>query len=71
MFVIPDITPRANLKIQLENLMEAAGDAVFQLNDKGEILSASKRTIELIKPDGILIGLLLSDLAVTERKYID
>ncbi len=70
MFVIPDITPRANLKIQLENLMEAAGDAVFQLNDKGEILSASKRTIELIKPDGILIGLLLSDLAVPEENTL-
>ncbi len=70
MFVIPDIPPRANLKIQLENLMEAAGDAVFQLNDKGEILSASKRTIELIKPDGILIGLLLSDLAVPEENTL-
>ncbi|GBL47491.1 diguanylate cyclase/phosphodiesterase [Sulfuriferula multivorans] len=70
MFVMPDIPPRANLKIQLENLMEAAGDAVFQLNDKGEILSASKRTIELIKPDGILIGLLLSDLAVPEENTL-
>lgn len=70
MFVMPDTPPRANLKIQLENLMEAAGDAVFQLNDKGEILSASKRTIELIKPDGILIGLLLSDLAVPEENTL-
>ena len=70
MFVMPDIPPRANLKIQLENLMEAAGDAVFQLNDKGEILSASKRTIELIKPDGTLVGLLLSDLAVPEENTL-
>ncbi|WP_413439216.1 EAL domain-containing protein [Sulfuriferula sp. GW1] len=70
MFVMPDTPPRANLKIQLENLMEAAGDAVFQLNDKGEILSASKRTIELIKPDGTLVGLLLSDLAVPEENTL-
>lgn len=70
MFVMPDTPPRANLKIQLENLMEAAGDAVFQLNDKGEIHSASKRTIELIKPDGTLVGLLLSDLAVPEENTL-
>ena len=70
MFVMPDTPPRANLKIQLENLMEAAGDAVFQLNDKGEILSASKRTIELIKPDDTLVGLLLSDLAVPEENTL-
>lgn len=70
MFVMPDTPPRANLKIQLENLMEAAGDAVFQLNDKGEILSASKRTIELIKPDGTLVGLLLSELAVPEENTL-
>ncbi len=44
--------------------MEAAGDAVFQMNAKGEILCASKRTIELIKPEGTLTGLLLSDLVV-------
>jgi len=64
MFLVPDISPRANLGIQLENLLEAAGDAVFQLNTKGEILCASKRTIELLKPDGTLTGLLFSDLAV-------
>lgn len=70
MFHIPDIPPRANLKIQLENLMEAAGDAVFQLNAKGEILCASKRTIELIKPDGTLTGLLLADLVVPEDRCV-
>ena len=43
MFLVPDIPPRTNLGIQLENLLEAAGDAVFQLNTKGEILCASKR----------------------------
>lgn len=46
--------------------MEVAGDAVFQLNAKGEILCTSKRTIELIKPDGTLTGLLLADLVVPE-----
>lgn len=64
MSLAPDTPPRAHLEIQLENLLEAAGDAVFQLNANGEILCASKRTIEFIKPDGALTGLLLSDLVV-------
>ncbi|BBP03801.1 hypothetical protein TPL01_05080 [Sulfuriferula plumbiphila] len=69
MFLIP-VPPRANLEIQLENLMEAAGDAVFQLNAKGEILCASKRTIALIRPDGTLTGLLLSDLVVPGERCV-
>jgi len=64
MSLAPDTPPRAHLEIQLENLLEAAGDAVFQLNANGEILCASKRTIKFIKPDGALTGLLLSDLVV-------
>jgi diguanylate cyclase (GGDEF)-like protein len=58
------------LKIQLENLMEAAGDAVFRLDTKGEILSTSKRTIELIQPDGALTGLLLADLVRSEDSHV-
>lgn len=58
------------LKIQLENLMEAAGDAVFRLDTKGEILSTSKRTIELIQPDGALTGLLLVDLVRSEDSHV-
>ena len=58
------------LKIQLENLMEAAGDAVFRLDTKGKILSTSKRTIELIQPDGALTGLLLADLVRSEDSQV-
>jgi len=54
------------LKIQLENLMEAAGDAVFHLDTKGKILSTSKRTIELIQLDCALTGLLLAELVRSE-----
>ena len=58
------------LKIQLENLMEAAGDAVFHLDAKGEILSASKRTIELIQLDCALTGLLLAELVRSEDGHV-
>ena len=58
------------LKIQLENLMEAAGDAVFRLDTTGKILSTSKRTIELIQPDGALTGLLLADLVRSEDSHV-
>lgn len=50
--------------------MEAAGDAVFQLDAKGEILSASKRTIELIQVDGALTGRLLTDLVIAEDRHV-
>ncbi|MES1998706.1 MAG: EAL domain-containing protein [Pseudomonadota bacterium] len=50
--------------------MEAAGDAVFRLDTKGEILSTSKRTIELIQPDGALTGLLLADLVRSEDSHV-
>lgn len=59
--------PRTNLDIRLNNLMEAAGDAVFRLNAVGVILCASKRASELIQPGATLIGLLLSDLIVSEE----
>ncbi|OGB26930.1 MAG: histidine kinase [Burkholderiales bacterium RIFCSPLOWO2_02_FULL_57_36] len=42
--------------------MEAAGDAVFHLNDKGDILRASKRATEILRPNGTLCGTPLSGL---------
>lgn len=56
------ISPDANLAIQLNLLMEAAGDAVFHLNDNGDILHASKRTTEIIRPVDTLRGTALSAL---------
>ena len=37
--------------------MEMAGDAIFRLSDKGEILYASKRACDVLKPDDSLTGL--------------
>ncbi|MDP2025123.1 bifunctional diguanylate cyclase/phosphodiesterase [Sulfuriferula sp.] len=50
--------------------MEAAGDAVFHLDTKGEILSTSKRTIELIQLDCALTGLLLAELVRSEDGHV-
>jgi len=47
---------------QLVSLMEAAGDAVFWLDQKGQIVSVSKRTTELINHPGAITGQQLSDL---------
>jgi diguanylate cyclase (GGDEF)-like protein/PAS domain S-box-containing protein len=47
---------------QLVSLMEAAGDAVFQVGKSGEILYASKRALELIGRSDTLVGMQLSDL---------
>lgn len=49
-------------KEQLVSLMEAAGDAVFRLNTKGNILYASRRTIDLIGPEANVIGQALTSL---------
>jgi diguanylate cyclase (GGDEF)-like protein/PAS domain S-box-containing protein len=54
--------PGAVTQTQLISLMEAAGDAVFQVNKAGEILYASKRALELVGRSDSLIGLQLSDL---------
>jgi diguanylate cyclase (GGDEF)-like protein/PAS domain S-box-containing protein len=48
---------------QIDSLMEAAGDAVFRLNQKGEILYASNRAIELVKPSAPLPGQPFTTLA--------
>jgi diguanylate cyclase (GGDEF)-like protein/PAS domain S-box-containing protein len=55
-------SPGAVTQTQLISLMEAAGDAVFQVNKSGEILYASKRALELVGRGDSLIGLQLSDL---------
>jgi diguanylate cyclase (GGDEF)-like protein len=53
---------------QLESLMEAAGDAVFRLNEKGFILHVSQRTIQLVNSSSPLVGSLLIDqIAVEDR----
>jgi diguanylate cyclase (GGDEF)-like protein len=53
----------ATSKVQIKDLMEAAGDAVFHLAATGEILFASKRAAELIGPDVVLIGRPLTVIA--------
>jgi diguanylate cyclase (GGDEF)-like protein/PAS domain S-box-containing protein len=49
-------------KIQLDSLMEAAGDAVFRLTPSGNILSASKRAMDLIGLDAAIIGQSVNDV---------
>lgn len=47
---------------QLDALMEAAGDVVLRLRPTGEIVFASKPTLNLLGPDSRLIGQQLMDL---------
>ena len=54
---------------QLYSLMEAAGDAVFQLDEKGNILYASKRAVAIIRPEGELVGLALTDLIQIKDRF--
>ncbi|NEX61312.1 putative bifunctional diguanylate cyclase/phosphodiesterase [Noviherbaspirillum galbum] len=44
------------VKTQIDSLMEAAGDIVFRLSDDGQILSASRRTLDLLGKDADLAG---------------
>ena len=55
-------SPRSVEHTQLTSLMEAAGDVVFRLSSQGEILYASKRTIEVMDPDRALAGTRLTSL---------
>lgn len=63
-FKVPTIDQYESVeyKSQLDALMEAAGDAVFRLNDKGEILYVSKTALEVVKPDDSVVGLFLAEL---------
>ena len=60
-----------NAKIQLDSLMEAAGDAVFRLTSNGVILHASRRAFDLIGTDERIIGEPLESLiSVADRPAI-
>jgi diguanylate cyclase (GGDEF)-like protein len=52
--------------MQLDSLMEAAGDAVFRLSAEGEIRYASNRANELIRPGAPLVGQRITALIQTE-----
>jgi diguanylate cyclase (GGDEF)-like protein/PAS domain S-box-containing protein len=56
MFSLRRDRPTTVAKVQLDSLMEAAGDAVFRLTCDGEILYASKRATELTGSDDGIIG---------------
>lgn len=64
--------PSAVAQAQLNSLMEAAGDAVFQLGEKGQVLYASKRATEMMSPGGTLTGRqLASFMPATDRLAIE
>lgn len=66
MFSTRSDRPDTATESELDSLMEAAGDAVFRLSVKGDILYASRRTISLIAPDETLAGRPLASLVVKE-----
>ena len=68
MFSRQSDSPDSTAVAQLESLMEAVGDAVFRLNDKGEILYLSRRAIEMIAPTHDLVGTLLADQTAIEDR---
>jgi diguanylate cyclase (GGDEF)-like protein len=47
---------------QINGLLEIVGEAVFRLDTQGKILYASQRTVDLINPGGILVGLFISEM---------
>ncbi len=53
---------------QLDSLMEAAGDAVFRLDERGMILYASQRALDLIRPSQSLLGLPLAEQTALEDR---
>ena len=72
MFSIRRDRPEHVAQTQVASLLEAAGDAVFQLNTQGGILHASQRATELISPGGSLIGQSLANLVLAaDRPAID
>ncbi len=62
--MFPRPRPRLDIPVnlQLESLMEAAGDAVFRMADYGRILFASTRAMELVSPGTSLNGLHLGEI---------
>lgn len=72
MFSIRHDRSELDARSQVASLLEAAGDAVFQLNTQGVILHASKRATDLISPGGHLVGQSLANLVlVADRPTID
>ncbi|HEY0847391.1 MAG TPA: EAL domain-containing protein [Noviherbaspirillum sp.] len=72
MFSIRRDRPELVAQTQVASLLEAAGDAVFQLNKDGVILHASRRATDLISPGGDLVGQSLSNLVLAaDRPAID
>ena len=61
MFSMPNDVLIEHLKSQLARLTESAGDLVFTLSDKGEIVHASQRATGIICPGATLCGTLLYD----------
>ena len=53
---------------QLDSLMEAAGDAVFRLDEQGVILHLSQRAIDLIRPAQSMLGTTLADQTALEDR---
>ncbi len=68
MFSRRNDSPDGAAVAQFESLMEAVGDAVFRLNEKGEILYLSQRAIELIAPVNDLLGTLLAEQTAVEDR---
>ncbi|MGE5651583.1 MAG: putative bifunctional diguanylate cyclase/phosphodiesterase [Bacillota bacterium] len=66
--MFPRPRPRTDypVNLQLESLMEAAGDAVFRMAKDGTILYASGRAIELVCPGASLVGPHLGEIVEEE-----
>ncbi|MET0961531.1 MAG: GGDEF domain-containing protein [Noviherbaspirillum sp.] len=62
MFSMPNDVLNQQLLSQLARLTESAGDLVFTLSDKGEILHASQRATGIIGAGASLFGMLVYDL---------
>ena len=62
MFSMPNDVLNQQLMSQLARITESAGDLVFTLSDKGEILHASQRATGIIAPGASLFGMLVYDL---------
>jgi diguanylate cyclase (GGDEF)-like protein/PAS domain S-box-containing protein len=71
MFSIRRDRPDAIAKAQLESLMEAAGDAVFRLNVRGEVLYFSKRAGEMLGDQEIAGRSLVELIEIADRPAVE
>ncbi|GAA4032271.1 putative bifunctional diguanylate cyclase/phosphodiesterase [Actimicrobium antarcticum] len=60
----------AGSKESLDSLLEAAGDAVFCLDEKGKILHVSRRALESLGAVGNIVGWTLSELAPLSDRLV-